>query len=36
MTNGHLTAKIDNTAVVSQTKQPNGSEITFTAAPQHR
>ena len=31
--NGHLTAKIDNTAVVSQTKQPNGSEITFTAAP---
>ena len=31
--NGHLTAKIDNTAVVSQTKQPNGSEITFTTNP---
>lgn len=32
-TNGHLTAKIGDTAVNSQTKQPNGSEITFTAAP---
>ena len=31
--NGHLTAKIDNTSVVSQTKQPNGSEITFTTNP---
>ena len=31
--NGHLTAKIDNTAVNSQTKQPNGSEITFTTNP---
>lgn len=31
--NGSLTAKIGDTAVVSQTKQPNGSEITFTAAP---
>lgn len=31
--NGHLTAKIDDTAVNSQTKQPNGSVITFTAAP---
>ena len=33
--NGHLTAKIDDTAINSQTKQPNGSVITFTAAPQH-
>lgn len=32
-TNGHLTAKIGDTAVNSQTKQPNGSVITFTAAP---
>lgn len=32
-TNGHLTAKIDDTAINSQTKQPNGSVITFTAAP---
>ena len=32
-TNGHLTAKIGDTAINSQTKQPNGSEITFTAAP---
>lgn len=31
--NGHLTAKIDDTAIDSQTKQPNGSVITFTAAP---
>ena len=31
--NGHLTAKIDDTAVNSQTKQPNGSEITFTTNP---
>lgn len=31
--NGYLTAKIDDTAINSQTKQPNGSEITFTAAP---
>lgn len=31
--NGHLTAKIDDTAINSQTKQPNGSVITFTAAP---
>lgn len=31
--NGHLTAKIDDTAINSQTKQPNSSEITFTAAP---
>lgn len=31
--NGHLTAKIDDTAIDSQTKQPNSSEITFTAAP---
>ena len=31
--NGHLTAKIDNTAINSQTKQPNGSEITFTTNP---
>lgn len=30
---GLLTAKIDDTAVVSQTKQPNGSEITFTTNP---
>lgn len=31
--NGSLTAKIDDTAVNSQTKQPNGSEITFTTNP---
>ena len=31
--NGLLTAKIDDTAVVSQTKQPNGSVITFTTNP---
>ena len=31
--NGHLTAKIDDTAINSQTKQPNGSEITFTSNP---
>lgn len=31
--NGHLTAKIDDTAVNSQTKQPNGSEMTFTTNP---
>ena len=31
--NGHLTAKIDDTAVNSQTRQPNGSAITFAAAP---
>ena len=36
MTNGHLTAKIDDTAIISQTKQPNGSVITFTASTQHR
>lgn len=32
-TNGHLTAKIDDTAINSQTKQPNGSVIAFTAVP---
>lgn len=31
--NGHLTAKIDDTAINSQTKQPNSSEITFTTNP---
>ncbi|MFR4414978.1 MAG: InlB B-repeat-containing protein, partial [Butyricicoccus sp.] len=31
--NGHLTAKIDDTVINSQTKQPNGSEITFTTNP---
>lgn len=31
--NGSLTAKIDDTAVNSQTKQPNGSEIIFTTNP---
>lgn len=31
--NGHLTAKIDDTAINSQTKQPNGSVITFTTNP---
>ena len=31
--NGLLTAKIDNTAINSQAKQPNGSVITFTTNP---